>query len=75
MSRTYIDCPPRRGEEGGEERRYTNPVALTVKQPFGLQQHLLIGIILGDALGKVGRIGVDLQLSGEHNGQPWGLCD
>jgi hypothetical protein len=39
---------------------YTNPVLLASEQTFGLEQDLLVGLLLGDAVGKVGGVGVDL---------------
>lgn len=39
----------------------TYPVPLPVEQAFGLQQDVLVGLLLGDAVGKVGGVGVHLR--------------
>lgn len=41
-------------------QRQTHPISLAGKQPLGHEQDLLVRIVLGHALGKVGGVGVDL---------------
>lgn len=38
----------------------SHPVPLLVQEALGLEENLLVGLLLGDAAGEVGRVGVDL---------------
>lgn len=48
--------------------RRTYPVSLAVEQRRGLVEHLLEGLLLGDALGEGRSVGVDLGLTSEVSG-------
>ncbi len=50
-------------EQRGGVCEIAHPVALVHEESPGLHEDLLIGLVLGDAIGKVGGVGVNLGLS------------
>lgn len=57
--------PGRSGKQQQQQQqsRWTYPVSLAVEQRRGLVEHLLEGLLLGDALGESRSVGVDLGLT------------